>query len=60
VYFVRAAGLTTDAFTVATTSGGAAVNITALGSGIVVKIEPIILNQNTEARLGTSTLIRLS
>jgi hypothetical protein len=60
VYFVRSGGLTTDEFTFATTAGGSAVNITALGSGIVIKIEPIILNQNTEARLGTSTLIRLA
>lgn len=31
LYFVRATGLTTDVFTVATTSGGAAVDITGLG-----------------------------
>lgn len=31
LYFVRATGLTADAFTVATTSGGAAVDITGLG-----------------------------
>lgn len=31
LYFVRATGLTADAFTVATTSGGAAVNVTADG-----------------------------
>lgn len=60
VYFVIATGLTTDAFKVSTTSGGSALDVTALGSGICAKIEPIILNQNTEARLGASTLIRLS
>lgn len=31
LYFVRATGLTTDAFTLALTSGGAAVDITAVG-----------------------------
>jgi hypothetical protein len=34
LYFVRATGLTTDAFTIATTSGGAAVDITSLGTSI--------------------------
>lgn len=34
LYFVRATGLTADAFTVATTSGGAAVDITALGTSL--------------------------
>lgn len=31
LYFVRATGLTANAFTIATTSGGAAVDVTALG-----------------------------
>jgi hypothetical protein len=31
LYFVRATGLTADAFTIATTSGGAAVDVTAAG-----------------------------
>lgn len=34
-YFVKSAGLTTDAFALATTSGGAAVNITASGACLV-------------------------
>lgn len=60
VYFVRSGGLTTDEFTVSTTQGGAAVDITALGSGICAKIEPLILNQNTEAQMAASSLIRIS
>jgi hypothetical protein len=38
LYFVLAAGLTTDAFRVSTTSGGGATNITAAGSAIVRKV----------------------
>lgn len=60
VYFVRSAGLTTDRFTVATASGGAAVNVTSLGSGIVTKIVPLQVNQNTDPQLSTATLIRMS
>lgn len=40
LYFVRATGLTADAFTVATTSGGAAVNITADGEVAFFKTVP--------------------
>lgn len=40
LYFVRATGLTADAFTVATTSGGAAVDITALGDVAFYKTVP--------------------
>lgn len=40
LYFVRATGLTADAFTVATTSGGAAVNITADGEVAFYKTVP--------------------
>jgi hypothetical protein len=36
-YFVIATGLTTDAFSVSATQGGAAVNITAIGDGDVQK-----------------------
>jgi hypothetical protein len=38
LYFVIATGLTTDAFRVATTSGGAAIDITAAGSAIWRKV----------------------
>lgn len=40
LYFVRATGLTADAFTVATTSGGAAVNVTADGEVTFFKTVP--------------------
>lgn len=38
IYFVIATGLTTDAFRVATTSGGSAVDITAVGSAICRRV----------------------
>lgn len=41
VYFVLASGLATDVFKVATTSAGSAINITAVGSGVVGKVTPI-------------------
>jgi hypothetical protein len=40
LYFVRATGLTADAFTIATTSGGAAVDITASGEAAYQKTVP--------------------
>lgn len=40
LYFVRATGLTADAFTVATTSGGAAVDVTAAGECAWFKTVP--------------------
>jgi hypothetical protein len=40
LYFVRATGLTSDTFTVATSSGGAAVDITALGEVAWFKTVP--------------------
>lgn len=40
LYFVRATALTTDGFTLATTSGGAAVDITALGELAWAKTVP--------------------
>jgi hypothetical protein len=40
LYFVRATGLTADAFTLSTTSGGAAVNITADGEVAWFKTVP--------------------
>jgi hypothetical protein len=39
-YFVIAAGLTTDAFRLATTLGGSAIDITAIGDGDVQKFTP--------------------
>lgn len=51
LYFVRATGLTADAFTVATTSGGAAVDITGLGEAAFWKTVP-----NTFASAGNINL----
>ncbi len=41
LYYVIAAGLTTDAFRVASTSGGSAIDITAVGSGIWRRVVPV-------------------
>jgi len=60
VYFVRSGGLTADAFTVATTAGGSAVDITAVGAGFAAKIIPIGVTQNVTPQLETGTIIRLS
>jgi hypothetical protein len=49
LYFVKAAGLTTDVFAVALTSGGAAVDITANGSLMIQKTVP-----NTFASAGNA------
>lgn len=51
LYFVRSAALTTDVFTVATTSGGAAVDITGLGE---VMFQKTVIN--TFASPGTLTI----
>jgi hypothetical protein len=59
VYFVRSSGLTTDDFTISTSSGGAAVNLTGMGSGIAVKIRPIPVTQNIDPNLQANVLIRL-
>jgi len=58
VYFVRS-GSTTDTFTVATTSGGAAVNVTAMGVGLVAKIKPLTVAQTSEPKLSSSTVLHL-
>ncbi len=60
VYFVRSGGLTADRITVSATQGGASIAITALGSGVALKIVPLQVNQNTDPQLTTATLIRLS
>jgi hypothetical protein len=40
-YWVIATGLTTDAFSVSTSQGGAAVDLTAIGDGSVCKFTPV-------------------
>lgn len=45
-YFVIATGLTADVFEVSATQGGAAIDITAAGRALVMKVVPVIVNQN--------------
>lgn len=56
-YFVLASGLTTDAFKVSTTSGGAALDITGDGGGLVYKSLAITITQNVTPRLTTGTTV---
>jgi hypothetical protein len=56
LYFVLAAGLTTDAFNVSTTSGGAEVDITAAGSCIWRKVTPKTVNGGDTFRIPTGAL----
>jgi hypothetical protein len=42
-YWVIATGLTTDAFRVATSQGGSAVDITAIGDGALAKFTPVVI-----------------
>jgi len=42
-YWVIATGLTTDAFRVATSQGGSAVDITAIGDGALQKFTPVVI-----------------
>ena len=45
-YFVIATGLTADVFELSATQGGAAIDITAAGRMLVMKLVPVIVNQN--------------
>lgn len=45
-YFVIATGLTADVFSVSATQGGAAIDITAAGRALVMKVVPVTVNQN--------------
>lgn len=57
-YFVIAAGLTTDAFRLATTLGGSAIDITAIGDGDVQKFTPeVFAGQGTYQLTAFSTTI---
>jgi len=57
VYYVIATGLTTTAFEVSTTSGGAAVNITADGGAIVRKVVGKIVNSGDTFQVAASALV---
>ena len=56
LYFVLAAGLTTDAFNVSTTSGGAELDITAVGSAIWRKVTPKIVNSGDTFQIAAGDL----
>jgi hypothetical protein len=56
-YFVLATGLTTDAFKVSATSGGAAIDVTVAGGGLVQKSLAINITVNVTPRLTTATTV---
>lgn len=56
LYFVLSAGLTTDAFNISTTSGGAEVDITAAGSAVWRKVTPKAVNSGDTFRIATGDL----
>lgn len=56
LYFVLAAGLTTDAFNVSTTSGGAELDITAVGSAIWRKVTPKVVNAGDTFQIAAGDL----
>lgn len=56
VYYVIATGLTTDVFSVSTTVGGAAVDITAVGDGELQTITPEVFAGQGQYNLTTDTL----
>ncbi len=55
-YFVIATGLTADVFKVSTTQGGAAVDITASGMGIGMRMTPVVINQNDTPQFAANAL----
>lgn len=55
VYFVI--GLSGDTFQVSLTSGGGAVDVTAVGDGVAFKVSPITANLNSIPTLTTATTI---
>lgn len=57
VYFVLASGLTTDVFKVATTSGGAAVNITAQGELYFHKVVPEVFAGQGQITVAIGALV---
>jgi hypothetical protein len=61
VYFIRATGLTSDAFTISTTSGGAAVDVTGAAGAIFQKVTPVAITSApaTTPQLTTATVFRV-
>ena len=56
IYYVIAAGLTTDVFEVSTTSGGSAVDITAIGDGEFQTIVPEVFAAQGQYQLTSDTM----
>lgn len=55
-YFVISTGLTADDFSVSTTQGGGAVDISAVGKAIVYHLDPKVVSQNDQPTFAASTL----
>lgn len=55
-YFVIATGLTADQFKVSATQGGGAVNITAAGRALLMKLTPVTINQNDQPQFQSGVL----
>lgn len=55
-YFVLAAGLTTDNFRLSTSSGGAAVNITARGAALFIPYKAVTIATNATPEFAISAL----
>lgn len=55
-YFVLAAGLTTDDFKISLTSGGAAIDITAVGKVLIHRLTPKSIAQNDQANFAAGVL----
>jgi hypothetical protein len=56
-YYVLASGLTTDAFKLSTSSGGAAVNITASGAALFMPYKVQTIATNATPAFGIGTLV---
>lgn len=57
LYFVLASGLTADVFKISTTSGGAAVNITAQGEVFFQKVIPEVFAAQGQITIAASALV---
>ena len=57
LYFVRSTGLTADAFTFATTSGGAAVNVTTDGEAAFFKTVPNVFASAGNLSIASAALV---
>jgi len=57
IYYVLATGLTADKFAVSTTSGGSAVDITAVGNALVQKCLPKVVNAGDTVKFTATSLV---